>query len=317
MIWAPCMSRATTRLPTRLMRTAGLLISTRPTFTSRPVCSFSRANCLALLSRTTLPHLSRRMSTRRLTRHPALGLPLLPNGVVLSQLLLPPPSVLPPRLLLLPVRLTGIGVPMSCTSSRLLLCHQPTVLTSGMPCVALMPCVVLVPPRPALARSLVGPSRILLVLALLLARLRCPVPVPILRLTPCLSWQTHRHLRMSVPPVAAMHPSVLLPVDLFLLHLLVLRLPELLMVVRLLVALLLPTDTVPSLLPPRSAPSVTSVPRLLARATLTSSTITVRSLPLQALVPLVSPPALLLLLQLRLLLRPLLVSVARSVRPRL
>ena len=301
MIWAPCMSRATTRLPTRLMRTAGLLISTRPTFTSRPVCSFSRANCLALLSRTTLPHLSHRMSTLRLTRRPASGLPLLPSGVVLPQLLLPPRWALPLRLPLLPVRL----------SSRLPLCHLPTVLTSGMPC------VVLALPRPALARSLVGPFRILLVLAVLLARPRWLVPVPILRLTPYLSWQMHRHLRMSVPPAGAMHPSVLLPVDHFLLHLLVLLLPALLTAVLLLVLQLLHTDIVPSLLPRRSAPSVMSVPRLLARATLTSSTTTVHSLPLQALVPLVSPLVLLLLLQLRLLLRPLLVSVARSVPLRL
>jgi hypothetical protein len=251
------------------------------------------------------------MFTLRLIRRPASGPPLLLSGVVLPPLRPLLPSVLRLRPPLLLARLTGIAVPMIYTRNRLRPCRLPTALISAMSCVPL------VLPRPALARSLVGHSLIPLVLAHLLARPSWLVQMPIpLRLTPCPSSEMHRALLMSVPPAAVMDPLALLLVDLFLPHPLVLRLPELLTAVLLPVLLLLPTDIAPSLLPLRFALSAMSVPPLLARATLTSSTTTARSPLLPAVVPLVSPPVLLPLHQLRLLLRPLLLSVARTV-PRL
>lgn len=297
MIWVLCTSLVTTRSPTLSMPMDVPRTLTRPMSTLRLVCSCSRVNCQALASKVMPRHLSRRMSTLRPIRHPVWVLPQLLNGVLLLR------SAQLPRL---PLRLdrSQIGTVVSMTSSRSRRFLQPTALSRAMPSALLA-----LLRRPALVKSLVGPSLIPAVV-LLLGRPRWVDLVPTRPPTPCPSWEMRRPLVMNVLPVVASAEGDLSPL------LLVAPPPPPLLVptaARLAVALLL--TTVLSLLLLRFGPSAMSDLLLPARHTPTNSITTALARLLQVVTPLASlraplhPPRRLQRL------RPLLVSVVRTAQP--
>lgn len=239
------------------------------------------------------------MSILRPTRHPVSVLPRLPNGALPLRLAQLPR--LRPRLAR---SQTGTAASMICNHSHRF--RQPTVLSLAMPSALLVRL-----PKPALARSLVGPSPIPASVYPLVPP-RWVALVPIQRAIPCLSWETDQLLVMNVPSAVA---SV--EVDLFPLHPAALPLPLPLVptAARLAAArfpLLLRT-TVLSLLPLRFAPFGTSVPLPPDRLTPTNSTTTALAPLLRLAIPPVSLRVLLLPLRRLRLLRSLLVSAVMTV----
>lgn len=227
----------------------------------------------------------------------------------LAWVLLPPlsgelqlPLVQPCKARLLRDR-SQIGTAASMSSSHKASLRPLTPLTSVM-----VPALLVGPRKQVLTKSLAGHSLMLLVVELLCARLRWVPRVATLLLTLYPSWQT-----LPLPVTRVLLVAALAAEALCLLHLLVV--PLLLVVptvARLVLAVLRPT-TVPSPLPPRSVPSVTSVPHPQSPRTPTSSSTPVLA-PLhrlamrRALLQVLLRP-----LRLLLLLRPPPVSVATSV----
>lgn len=229
------------------------------------------------------------MFTPRPTSH--LVLALLPR---LNGVLQPPLARQCRALLLLDRSQTGTAASTSC--SRTARFYPLTAST-----IVMVSELMAGPRRPALTRSPAGLSLILPAEGLALRR--WAIPVLILPLTLCLTWETFRPLVMSVLPAAATAAEVLcLP---RLLRHLVLAVPT---AARLAPVLALLLTNVLSLLRPRSAPFVMSNPRPLAPPIPPSDSTPVP-------VPRLKPASLRVLLRPRQLLppRPPLVSAVKSV----
>lgn len=233
------------------------------------------------------------MFTPRPTRHLVLALLPLLNGV-----LQPPLARQCRALLLLDRSQTGTAASTSCSrKARFYPLMASTTVMVSEPLAG--------PRRPALTR---GPAALSLILLAEgpPAHRRWVIPVLILPLTLCLNWETPRPLVMSVLPAAAMAEE-----DLCLLHLLPHLVLVVLMAARLAPVPVLLLTNVLSLLRPRSAPFVMSNPHPLAPPIPTSDStpVPVPRLKLASLRVLLRPR------RLRLLPRPLLVSVVKSVPP--